>query len=455
MRTLWALLVAVLLAVAAGLCYLLIQKMPKPPATAVQAPAPPLDVAGYAPAGLPEGPPPGADAIVFDMAYRGLAGGKGDLRYNSYWGFGGSSDPENAFLKAVRKTAGKVEPVYNPNFKGAEWAAVELRRNQPIALYFDLNADGELADFEKILPLGKPDQFDHVEFITPDFLMTTPEGAQTPFRVLVQAREGGFCMWSPSCILEGSAKMNGRDVDLLLFADDFSGSFIDFGGCSYALKDCAAETGQYVPRQPLSSLISQDDLFYTFRFLKHPDKPGLIRAVIEKDTTPTGQLAVRLAGQDNIKARLNNANISGVADGTIRLSVSGAQTMTLPQGEYRLDRGYIYYGVENAYERFVDFTNGPVVKIVADETLTVDLGKPRMIVSAIDQAVRDQSDAVDTFTYRKGTVVFLSPRIEGLAAERYGRFTADPSSGRVDVVPTFEILDSAGKQVASGKMEYG
>ena len=69
-------------------------------------------------------PPPGA--IVFDMKYRGLSGEKDELRYNSYWGYGGNSK-DTPFLANVKKNAKDIEAVYNPNFKGAEWSAVEIK----------------------------------------------------------------------------------------------------------------------------------------------------------------------------------------------------------------------------------------------------------------------------------------------------------------------------------------
>ncbi len=98
-------------------------------------------------------PPPGA--IVFDMKYRGLSGKVDELRYNSYWGFGQSAT-ETPFLADVKKNAKDIEAVYNPNFKGAEWSAIEIKDNKAIALYIDLDADGKLSDNEKILPIQNP-----------------------------------------------------------------------------------------------------------------------------------------------------------------------------------------------------------------------------------------------------------------------------------------------------------
>ena len=47
-------------------------------------------------------PEPSPGAIVFDMKYRGLNGGRDELRYNSYWGFG-SRENETPFIKELKK----------------------------------------------------------------------------------------------------------------------------------------------------------------------------------------------------------------------------------------------------------------------------------------------------------------------------------------------------------------
>ncbi|MHC4751640.1 MAG: hypothetical protein ACYTFW_17425, partial [Planctomycetota bacterium] len=68
-----------LLACALVLIFLLLQrpKTQQPQTTEIEVVQEAMD--------FPE-PPPGA--IVFDMKYRSLSGGKDELRYNSYWGFG-------------------------------------------------------------------------------------------------------------------------------------------------------------------------------------------------------------------------------------------------------------------------------------------------------------------------------------------------------------------------------
>ncbi|MHC4436073.1 MAG: hypothetical protein ACYS3S_01845, partial [Planctomycetota bacterium] len=113
-------------------------------------------------------------AIVFDLKYRGLSGEKDELRYNSFWGFGGGPH-ETPFLSDLKKKIKDFETVYNPNFVGAEWSAVEIKDNKVVALYIDLNTDGKVSDNEKILPIQNPESssYDRTEFVTPDFVMKT------------------------------------------------------------------------------------------------------------------------------------------------------------------------------------------------------------------------------------------------------------------------------------------
>ncbi len=403
---------------------------------------------------LPDGPAPKPDAIVFDMEYVGLDA-EDELKYNSYWGYGGSGDSKSAFVKAVGKVTDKSKDVYNPNFKNAQWAVVELKGKSPIALYFDLNADGKLTDNEKILPVKEKDEYNQVEFITPDFVMTTSQDRKVPFRVLLQARDGGSSMWSPSCVMKGSSTINDKNNQMILYANGFSGSFVEFGRGNFAFKEQSQEENSRVSRQTLSSLINYEGQFYRMRFIKHPEKEGVIRAVLEKDTSETGKLAVKLTGNEDIKTRLSSASISGAADATIQFNISGDKEIELPVGEYKLDRGNIYYGKESDNEYYVNFTQGPLAKIEADKRLDVEIGKPKMIVCAVDQKNRYNSPLEEKSVYEKGTTVFLSPKIQGNADELYSGFSKTVSKRRVDVEPTVEILDDKGKQIAQATMEYG
>jgi len=89
------------------------------------------------------------ERLEFAVAYRGLTPKKGDLKYNAYWGFGSGNEEDSSFVKAAMLDSGSNMVVYNPNFKGAEYAVLKHEGTKVETLYFDLNADGALSDDEK------------------------------------------------------------------------------------------------------------------------------------------------------------------------------------------------------------------------------------------------------------------------------------------------------------------
>lgn len=391
--------------------------------------------------------PPGPDAIVFQMKYRGLGDHDDDPRYSSSSWFSGQGHEETEFLQTVRSRIEHVHAVFNPHLKGAEWAALELHHEggSPVALYLDVNADGKLDEADRILPKEGPDARGRIVFITPDFMITNDKGVETPWRLRLECGASGYVSWMPSCVLEGQAIIKGRDVTLQLFAPELSGPFTEFGKSDYKLRETTAKNGA---RLDLSRLITYGGDFYRVRFLEDPEQPRTIRTVLDKDCGPTGRFAIRITGANNLKTVFDSGRITDVSGDKIRLRV---RSTLLPKGAYRLDSGSISYGLQDTKERGLYFTSGSAFSIKADKMTYLRIGKPRMMVSAVAYKDRYSPDIEERFSYSKGAVVFLSPRVEGARGEKYGRFTARG----VNVEPTVEILDSAGTRVASGKMEYG
>lgn len=405
-------------------------------------------------------PPPGA--IVFDMKYRSLSGGKDELRYNSYWGYGGNSK-ETPFLANVKKKVKDFETVYNPSFKGAEWSAVEIKDNKAIALYIDLNTDGKLSDNEKILPIqnSEPSSYNRTEFVTPDFIMKTRDNRQVPFRALLQAtfygqQERPNFMWSPSCVLEGTSTINGQPAKLILFTNGFSGSFEDFGRSSLSLQAGKEKTGSYVSRQVLSSIINHNEQFYNIEFNGRHEKSSTVRAILTKYTGATGNLTTQLSGNTNLKAKLSSASIAGSKDTTVRFNLASEQA-ELPTGSYKLSTGYVNYSIENGDKWRLDFKEGPEFTIDADKTCKVELGKPVLSVSAVDENKRYQNDVKEQTVYSEGTNIYISRIIKGKGGELYGRFSQrqENSPRYIDIEPEIRIVDSEGKEVAAAKIKYG
>ena len=424
---------------------------------AAQQPAVTETEAGREVTDFPE-PPPGA--IVFDMKYRSLSGSKDDLRYNSYWGYGGNSK-ETPFLANVKKKVKNFETVYNPNFKGAEWSAIEIKENKAFALYIDLDANGKVSDNEKILPIqAEPSETTgRTEFVTPDFIMNTRDGQQVPFRALLQVygqQTSLNCMWSPSCVLEGASTIDGQPTKLILFANGFSGSFKNFGRSSLSLQAGKEQTGSYVSKQTLSSIINHNEQFYNIEFNGRHEKDSTVRAILTEYTGDTGSLTAQLTGNTDLKAELSSASIAGSKDSTVRFNI-GSEQAKLPTGSYKLNRGYVNYSAENGDKWRLDFKEGPEFTIDADKTCKVELDKPVLSVSAVDENKRYQNDVKEQTVYSDGTNVYISRIIKGKAGELYGRFSQQTENSRSynAIEPDIKIVDSEGKEVVATKIKYG
>jgi hypothetical protein len=157
-----------------------------------------------------------------------------------------------------------------------------------------------------------------------------------------------------------------------------------------------------------------------------------------------------------LSSRLYNARIVGNKDSTIQFNVPSDKA-ELPTGAYKLDSSYVSYGTEKDDEWRLNFKEGPEFIIEADKTNNLELGKPVLSISAVDEKKRYQSDVKEQTVYSKGTNVYISRIIKGKTGELYGRFSQreDNSGGYEDIQPEIRIVDSDGKEVAAAKIEYG
>ena len=433
-----------------------------PPTTFVAAPPGPGDLGPAT--GLST---PGAGAVVFDLKYRAQTGGADDIPYRSFWGYGGSDGETktNTFLQAVRnKAAGRLHYTCNYALSGRKWAAVECQGRQASALYFDLNADGQLADHERILPTRSDG--DAIDFITPDFLQPLEAGGQTLSRVLLQVRfyEGNSepnTMWSPAALLEGTATLDGRSTRLLLFASSPGGAFDQYGRSSYSLlwgSRTNIAPNEYVAREQLSSVIASEGHFYRLTVEGRHSNGLPARVLLAKATSPTGTLAVRLAGSNALLTTVSSAYLHGIEDKTVCFRVSPAKDrVVLPEGTYALDRGTLAYGTTEAQDWELSFSEGPSVTVKASEVIEQGLGHPALKVRAIKANDRYNRQAADADTFKRGTSIYLEPKIVGKGGEVLTRFrqAVAGKKEKADRPPHITITGPDGNEVLSKTMEYG
>ena len=129
----------------------------------------------------------------------------------------------------------------------------------------------------------------------------------------------------------------------------------------------------------------------------------------------------------------------------------------MPTGSYKLSRGNVNYNTENGDKWQLDFKEGPEFTIDAEKTCKVELGKPVLSISAVEESKRYRNDVKEETVYPEGTEIFISRIIKGKRGELYGKFSQkqEDSQRYIDIEPEIRILDSEGKEVAAAKIKYG
>ena len=391
---------------------------------------------------------------AFDLTYRGLSGAKDELFSQGFWGFGsGPPEGDPPFIKALTdKGIGPLHLVYNPYLKGADWSAVELRRGRPVAFYLDLNADGKVTSNERMLP-APADTKDSVDFLTPDFCLTPREGSRVPFRVLLRVRRDASdinCMWAPACVLQGESPFHGQATRLVLFPNGPTGTFDGFGRSRLALASGQERMGDAA--HALSSLMLHQEQFYQVQVRSRLDR-GAVRVVLAKDVSPRGKLVATVACDNDPGAEIASAAIEGRNTPVFLALQKGEQE--LPAGPYRLSYGSVTYGVgESSWQ--CDFKRGPDFDVAESQEAKVRLGQPRLTVRAIPEDKRYEQDVQCQSVYTRGTKIYITREVQGLAGEAYGRFSKKgDKTWYQDVQPQIRITDPNGAEVISKAMEYG
>ena len=396
--------------------------------------------------------------VVFDMTYRGLSGVKDPLFLQSFWGIGTyelETDP--AFIKALKdKGIGPLHLVYNARFRGAQWSAVELRGKRPVAFYLDLDANGKVTANERLTPTPT-EQKDVVDFVTPDFCMTTEEGSRVPFRVLLRTQRYGRselnCMWSSACVLEGESTLEGQPAKLILSPYGPSGAYERYGQYGQSMVGLAVgpEQGQ-VERASLSSLIRHQGQFYQLRVQSNTSRQA-VRVLLARDVSPRGKLVVGVACENDPDARLPWARITG-GEGSIHLNLRQDEE-ELPVGKYRLERGQIAWSSGETSWR-CDFQKGPEFDVAAAQETRVRLGQPKLMVRVVPEDKRYEENTQSQSVYVQGARIYITRQVQGMTGEEYGRFSKKGvENWYQDVKPQIRITDPDGKEVIAKPMEYG
>lgn len=410
---------------------------------------------------------PEQETFVFEMKYRGLGLPKDEPLYNTSVGYSGSNDANDSpFIRALKAKVENLQTISNYNFRGAKWSAIELEGRNPVALYFDLNADGKLSDNEKILPLPESEWlFGDPEFITPDFMINKRDGRQVPFRALLRVdcsgRSSGrpsrpSCSWSPHCILEGTSVIDGEIATLILFADGTSGSFTKFGGCSYSLhigEKKNEETERFKPNPLLSRIIHHNDVFYHLNLVGNHEKDQSVRAELKKYTGAISEVVFKATGNKPLEVNLEFPWGIGCKDENLYFRVSGDR-FKLPAGSYVFTKGLMRYCVENENQWRV-LIEDLEMKVGSRKVETIELGQPVLTVTAED--VNKKEDAKNQTVFSKGSKIRFTSTIRGASGGRYDRFYQKRLNTHGDerVDPKIRIIGSDGGEIIPGKVEYG
>lgn len=402
----------------------------------------------------------GEDAICFNLAYRGLTCQAGQMEYGFAIGYGRpGSVKDNAFIEAVRtRAAGDVEVVYNRGFQDRPLSAIEIVEQQAKRFYFDANGDGKLSDDEVSEPVKTRDDpnWRQYDFVTPDFSLASAQGEEVPFRAKLSASFYGdsaepSCMWSPACVLEGTSKINGKDLRLLLFTGGFEGEFFRYGRASYAFLD-PREDPEYPPRAILSSLVFHEGTFYQLRF-DGTHKEENLRAVLVKDTSPIGDMTLTLQGREALAARISYAAVKGKVDESIHFRIQ--QTQEFPVGQYVLNSGRFEFGRDDAYDWQVSLSKGPDFTIEQGQTAALELGPPKLVVSSVDENERYNAEMQNLDTFASSNNIYLTPVVEGADGETYSRFQKRDAQQFADVTPHLTIKGPAGQEIVSENLVPG
>lgn len=405
----------------------------------------------------------GPAPIRFEMKYRGLGGDKDGLRYNLYLGDHFKQKAPDSFTENF-ETSGKFL-MFSKNywFEWLSWVAFELVDRNTAYLHIDMNNDGTwTADerLEPIAPMGIRDA--DFEYVTPDIDWPLLPGLTRKYRFLVLStlksnddRMQPSLWWSPHCIWEGKQELDGKSVTLALFDYDINGCFRNFGEDKYILysdeDEVICDTSSL---KLLSQIIFYEGKFYSLSF-EDSDLPfPTFRAVLGEAEESMGRFSLKVNGPGIEGARMRQLKVRSVDNWKVAYYFKDTEFL-LPSGDYRIDISKLIYKGPEAEEWLVNLRTPDAFRIDEGATLDYVVEEPKVniIVKSGKKWLRPLLEPRTSFS--NNADLYITQETRGRSGELLERIYKITESGDEDMIPIIRIMDSSGKEVASGLLKYG
>ena len=437
----------------------------------VQAPAPlpaNVSVQSSSPKRPQDPTPPGSDASVFSLAYRGINPEETTLWSGSATGWGSHDSSDSKYIQRLKKSV-DVRPVKNPRLTGREWAGLEISDDKVLALHIDLNGNGKPDDGERILPATLPanhylSRGNYTFFFTPDMKLPGDENGVEPYRMVLRmdAPDDNCPMWSGAALWAAEGEIEGERYALTLDDGSIRSGFRTFGRAKFSLQHSEQDEDatKRLQWQTLSRIVRVDDRFMRLRFLGKESDPDGFRLILEpyKGTTGTLQPEIVAANGDRTTAACSYVRLKGASDKDVHFGFTIEDgPVEVPSGTYELTYARLSYAAGEGETWTCQVSDYAGVEAGVNDTRPLPLGPPAMNVVAIDANRRYSSSTKPATEFPADMTVYLSPEMRGPHGELFGRFYSEKKGerGRVASNPSLVIADSNGNNIAAKTMEYG